>query len=399
MDSASAEYMDCHASTTALARNDDKNGVSKKADSRDNALNASESAKDSRGGDLLLRDTAKDSALGNHCTDFTNFLKKHRLAASGIPCFERTADHQSSSLSKFVKNSTSNTAIPRILEKHKQTECEKSCREQTELESTFQQNAQKSKKVDSRSEAQNLKTPAKDSRISKETSANAERYPLFSKETCFTSFAPLRLFCDEKSGLFKDSQGRALGVRNRPEQPEITDLSRKAQSSSQAPKPTPKQKVDSRDNAQNASESAKDSRNFAHNAPILNDSQAAGFCVFYPNAASKKVDSRSEAQNLKTPAKDSRICDEKSGLFKDSQGRALGVRNRRESAEITDLSRKAESTSKTNLLLDFSFNGWGLKYPSNFDNQITKSLHNLGALGSSPLESSSFILDGRQYRH
>ncbi|WP_407380862.1 hypothetical protein [Helicobacter sp.] len=33
-----------------------------------------------------------------------------------------------------------------------------------------------------------------------------------------------------KSGLFKDSQGRALGVRNRPEQPEIHDLSRKAES-------------------------------------------------------------------------------------------------------------------------------------------------------------------------
>ena len=105
---------------------------------------------------LSLRDTAKDSALGNHCTDFTNFLKKHRLAASGIPCFERTADHQSSSLSKFVKNSTSNTAIPRILEKHKQAGCEKSCREQTELESSFQQNAQKSKKVDFRGNAPSL---------------------------------------------------------------------------------------------------------------------------------------------------------------------------------------------------------------------------------------------------
>ena len=52
---------------------------------------------------------------------------------------------------------------------------------------------------------------------------------------------------------------------------------------------------------------------------------------------------------IKTPptlnelAKDSRICDEKSGLFNDSQGRALGVRNRRESAEIHDLSREAES--------------------------------------------------------
>ncbi|MDL0080001.1 Smr/MutS family protein [Helicobacter zhangjianzhongii] len=34
---ASAKTMDCHASTIALARNDDKNGVSKKVDSRENA--------------------------------------------------------------------------------------------------------------------------------------------------------------------------------------------------------------------------------------------------------------------------------------------------------------------------------------------------------------------------
>ena len=63
-----------------------------------------------------------DSVLGNHCTDFTNF--------------ERTADLKSSSLSKFVKNSTSNTAIPRILEKEKGAECEKSCREQTALKNS-----------------------------------------------------------------------------------------------------------------------------------------------------------------------------------------------------------------------------------------------------------------------
>ena len=47
-----------------------------------------------------------DSASGSHCTDFTNF--------------GRTADLKSSSLPKFVKNSTSNTAIPRILEEEKQ---------------------------------------------------------------------------------------------------------------------------------------------------------------------------------------------------------------------------------------------------------------------------------------
>ena len=58
----------------------------------------------------------------------------------------------------------------------------------------------------------------------------------------------------------------------------------------------------------------------------------------------RNLDSSNEVQNLNDSTKDSRICDEKSGLFKDSQGRALVVRNRRESAEIADLSRKAEST-------------------------------------------------------
>ena len=66
---------------------------------------------------------------------------------------------------------------------------------------------------------QDFKTPAKDSRISKETSANAERCPLF---------------CDEKSLLCEHSQGRALGVRNRRECEAIKDLSRKAESTSKA---------------------------------------------------------------------------------------------------------------------------------------------------------------------
>ncbi|STO96636.1 FAD-dependent oxidoreductase [Helicobacter canis] len=60
----------------------------------------------------------------------------------------------------------------------------------------------------------------------------------------------------------------------------------------------------------------------------------------------RNLDSSNEIQNLNDSTKDSRICDDKSGLFKDSQGRALGVRNRRESAEIADLSRKAESTTQ-----------------------------------------------------
>ena len=103
-------------------------------------------------------------------------------------------------------------------------------RKQTQkLESTFEQNAQATQKVDSRKQAQNLNEQAQDSksfdnnahnmseqaqdsRISKETSANAERYPLF---------------CDEKSGLSSDWQGSYLDGNDRRQ-------SRKAESSNNA---------------------------------------------------------------------------------------------------------------------------------------------------------------------
>ena len=62
-------------------------------------------------------------------------------------------------------------------------------------------------------------------------------------------------------------------------------------------------------------------------------------------APSKKVDSR-KTKNVSEQPKDSRILEIESGLFKDSQGRALGVRNRRESAEIADSSPKAQSTNE-----------------------------------------------------
>ena len=61
----------------------------------------------------------KDSALGNHSGDFADFLKKHRLTPSGVPCFKATADLKSSSALKSTKSPTSNTAIPRILEETK----------------------------------------------------------------------------------------------------------------------------------------------------------------------------------------------------------------------------------------------------------------------------------------
>ena len=68
----------------------------------------------------------KDSALGNHSGDFADFLKKHRLTPSGVPCFKATADLKSSSALKSTKSPTSNTAIPRICREDKQAECEKS---------------------------------------------------------------------------------------------------------------------------------------------------------------------------------------------------------------------------------------------------------------------------------
>ncbi|STO98037.1 hypothetical protein [Helicobacter canis] len=69
---------------------------------------------------LLLRDHAcENSALGNHSSDFVDFLKKHRLTPSGVSCFKATADHKSSSALKSTKSPTSTTAIPRILEEEK----------------------------------------------------------------------------------------------------------------------------------------------------------------------------------------------------------------------------------------------------------------------------------------
>lgn len=51
------------------------------------------------------------------------------------------------------------------------------------------------------------------------------------------------------------------------------------------------------------------------------------------------------------------------------------------------------STPESNLLLHFNFNGWGLKYPANLDNQITRHLHTLGAI-TGVLESHALVLEG-----
>ncbi|MGV8122817.1 MAG: agmatine/peptidylarginine deiminase [Candidatus Xenobiia bacterium LiM19] len=46
------------------------------------------------------------------------------------------------------------------------------------------------------------------------------------------------------------------------------------------------------------------------------------------------------------------------------------------------------------ILLDFGFNGWGLKYPAFHDNQITRRLHRAGAFGGTAIEMPGLILEG-----
>ena len=45
-----------------------------------------------------------------------------------------------------------------------------------------------------------------------------------------------------------------------------------------------------------------------------------------------------------------------------------------------------------NCVLDYGFNGWGLKFASNFDNQITQKLHKLGILKR--VQTKKLILEG-----
>jgi len=46
------------------------------------------------------------------------------------------------------------------------------------------------------------------------------------------------------------------------------------------------------------------------------------------------------------------------------------------------------------VLLDFGFNGWGLKFPSDLDNLITRKLGNFGAFGKATMDTMGFILEG-----
>ena len=124
--------------------------------------------------------TKVNSALGNHSADFGDFLKKHRLAASGIPCFRATADLKSSSTLKSPKNYESNTAKQaiavqgeaaagffrnlRILEE-KQAQSKNTPSSRAVCQHGVAIHNPQNAKVDSRSEAQNLNESAQDSRI------------------------------------------------------------------------------------------------------------------------------------------------------------------------------------------------------------------------------------------
>jgi agmatine/peptidylarginine deiminase len=46
------------------------------------------------------------------------------------------------------------------------------------------------------------------------------------------------------------------------------------------------------------------------------------------------------------------------------------------------------------LLLDFSFNGWGNKYPSELDNKISSQLHHKNIFGQTRMKSINFVLEG-----
>ena len=45
-------------------------------------------------------------------------------------------------------------------------------------------------------------------------------------------------------------------------------------------------------------------------------------------------------------------------------------------------------------LLDFGFNGWGLKFASDRDNRVNRRLHSAGAFGSTPLKVEGMVLEG-----
>ena len=272
--------------------------------------------------EFLLDSGVRDSALGEQCGSVAKIVKGTTAKVANLP--------------QFLQSSHSPTAIPRILEEEKEAGREKSTSPSLRdtapavaWQSTH--NAQKSKKVDSsmdchadksarndRNNAQALNELAQDSRIFDNKAPNISDSQAEANLDSSKSPSDSKIL-DEKCGLQGKSQGSYLSG-------DLCDFSPLPHLSSKAESP----QVDS-----------------------SNDYSASAECMdCHDFASAKSRNDGKNAKNVSKQPKDSRICDEKLGLFKDSQGRALGVRNRRESAEIANLSRKAESTNEQPTPLD-----------------------------------------------
>ena len=149
---------------------------------------------------VLSLESNGDSALGEQCGSVANFVKGTTAKVANLP--------------QSLQSSHSPTATPRILEENNQAESEKS---KHPLESLFS-------KVDS-------------SVDSKETSANAERYPLFSKEAmlCHGDFQSAR---NDKKSEISEKTPQAVGfvMRKQGASTQVGGFS-KAQSTNEKPTP------------------------------------------------------------------------------------------------------------------------------------------------------------------
>ena len=193
-----------------------------------------------------------DSALGNHSADFGDFLKKHRLAASGIPCFRATADRKSRSTLKSPKNYESNTtkqAIAvqgeaaagffrnlRILEKeNNQTELESSVQVDCHANaSALARNDGKTQNLksaqDSRSfnkNAKNLTTPQAEAKLDSSVDCHADKSARNDDEATQTKSPCDSKILELESGLFEPCAEIRLGGLSHKHGDEIHDSSPK----------------------------------------------------------------------------------------------------------------------------------------------------------------------------
>ena len=225
----------------------------------------------------LVSVVSRDSVLGNHSGDFVDF--------------RATADHQSSSAPKSTKSPTSTTANPRILGKKSQTQSEnpqKSCREQIEVESTFQQSSTATPRI-----------LEEEKQASLSLRGAAEAIHDFSAQVDFMD-------CHASTSALARNDGNNAASETAPNM-----------SDSQA-----EAKVDSRSEAQALESTFENTPTTAQN-----------------------MDS-STAQNLNNSAQDSRILELQIGVFQGEQGDKTSGLSPQRAEEIHDFSPKAESTKK-----------------------------------------------------